>query len=113
LIKQTLLIAVNGDQDGTGSVGMRLNVMRPADVVERPAPRFQICTFASQKSDSSLGRPNCLVFHSFVLGRQPTHSRFNGVGLGLLDRIALSRAAQRRNHDGEAAVRLGQGDRLV
>ena len=35
----------------------------------------------SERSVSSLGRPNRLVLHSFVLGRQPSLSRFDGVGL--------------------------------
>ena len=39
-----ILIAVNGDRDGPGSVGMCVNVMRSIDVVERPAPRFQQLT---------------------------------------------------------------------
>jgi hypothetical protein len=53
------------------------------------------------RSVSPLGRPDRLVLHSFVLGREPSLRRFNGIGLGFLDRVALGRAAQRRNDDGE------------
>src|SRR5205814_7792714 len=69
-------------------------------------------TIAFQRSVSSLGRSNRLVLHSFVLGRQPTLCRFNGVGLGFLDCVALGRAAQRWDDDGEAAIRLGERDGL-
>ena len=113
-----ILIAVNRDWDRPGSVGMRVNVMRSTDVVQDPAPRFQqltlslAYTIAFQGSVSSPGCPNRLLLHSFMLGRQPTFRRFNGVGLGFLDCVAFGRAAQRRDHDGEAAVRLGEGDGL-
>jgi len=39
-----ILIAVNRDWDGPGSVGMRVNVMRSTDVVQDPAPRLQQLT---------------------------------------------------------------------